>query len=130
MVDIVTFALLADEIVPALVIVVIPERVAVGGKGKVAPALLVKVVGPKTKVPFAGNVIEPEFVTPMVAVLEKVTVDPEPEKLIVPEFVKLFVPEFEEIVIGEVEEKLIVQLELFVNPVFVIAVKLARFSVA
>lgn len=120
--EMVTLASLADDIVPALVRFVMLESVAVGGRGKVAPALLLNVVGLKFKVEPAAKVKAPELVTiDVLPVLEKVTV--EFEKLTVPELVKLLVPEVEEMVMGEVEEKLMVLPELLVIPALVMAVE-------
>ena len=61
--EIVTVELFGAEIVPALVRVVILERVDVVGKVIVAPELLVRVVGLIVKVPVFGKVMVPELVT-------------------------------------------------------------------
>jgi len=109
------------EIVPSLVRVVILDRVEVNGKVKVAPELLVKVVGLKDKVPVLGKVMFPELVTVVVVMVEAAE-----DIFIVPELERV-VPDIDR---AEVEEKFIVLPELLVNvPTLVIAVRDGKVSV-
>ena len=98
--DIVREELLPVEIVPALVRVVMLERVAVFGRVMVAPELLVRVVGERFAVAPDVNAIVPEFV--MVPVIDMV----------------------------EAALKFVVQLALLLNPVLVIDVRDGKFRVA
>jgi hypothetical protein len=98
--EIVRFALLGAEIVPALVRVVILERVAIAGKVIVDAELFVSVVGLNVRVPVSGKLMMPELV-----MVPPVTV------------------------IGEVDWKLMVLPELLRMPVLVRVVRAGKLRV-